>query len=382
MTPAGTSTPAQGRAGAASGVPLLEVVDLHKHYPVMGGKVRKRQTATLRAVDGVTFTVHEGESFGLVGESGCGKSTLAQTMTRLVEPTSGQVRYRGQDIMTMTKAELRDFRRKVQIVFQDPFESLNPRKTVRQILGEPWEIHPDVVPRKDRRRRAAELLEMVGLRPDHLERYPSQFSGGQRQRIGIARALALEPELIVCDEPVSALDVSVQAQVINLLQELQADLGLSYVFIAHDLGVVRHIADTVGVMYLGRMVEYGPEADIFDQTQHPYTQALLRSVPVARFGVGAHRPPRQVLTGDVPSPIDPPSGCRFRTRCAFATDLCAESEPLLPDHATADHGVACHFPGIAADGDPPAARSDPTGPEAVESVRPDPAHADAVARPS
>ncbi|GAA4287883.1 dipeptide ABC transporter ATP-binding protein [Georgenia daeguensis] len=368
MSPIATST-APLRPGATSGEPLLEVVDLHKHYPVKEGRVRKRQTATLRAVDGVTFTVRQGESFGLVGESGCGKSTLAQTITRLVEPTSGQVRYRGQDILTMTPAELRAFRRKVQLVFQDPFESLNPRKTVRQILSEPWEIHPDVVARTDRRRRAGELLEMVGLRPDHLDRYPGQFSGGQRQRIGIARALALGPELIVCDEPVSALDVSVQAQVINLLQELQAELGLSYVFIAHDLGVVRHIADTVGVMYLGRMVEYGPEADIFERTQHPYTQALLRSVPRARFGAGAGRPARQLLTGDVPSPIDPPSGCRFRTRCTFATDLCAESEPSLPDHRTADQGAACHFPGIAADALASAAQAVP-------------AETDVVARPS
>ncbi|MFD1505759.1 ABC transporter ATP-binding protein [Georgenia yuyongxinii] len=378
MSPTVTSTQ---RAHGAPGEPLLEVVDLHKHYPVKEGRVRKRQTATLRAVDGVTFTVHEGESFGLVGESGCGKSTLAQTMTRLVEPTSGQVRYRGQDIMTMTKAELRGFRRKVQIVFQDPFESLNPRKTVRQILGEPWEVHPDVVARKDRRRRAAELLEMVGLRPDHLDRYPGQFSGGQRQRIGIARALALEPELIVCDEPVSALDVSVQAQVINLLQELQTELGLSYVFIAHDLGVVRHIADSVGVMYLGRMVEHGAEADIFERTQHPYTQALLRSVPVARFGAGADRPPRQLLTGDVPSPINPPSGCRFRTRCAFATDRCAESEPLLPGYHTVGHGVACHFPGIAAGVVEPA-RPSPTEADAVTPARPQHIATEAVARPS
>lgn len=327
------------------GEPILRVEGLVKHFPIMSGSIRKRQTGALRAVDGVGFELRPGESLGLVGESGCGKSTLAQTLLRLVEPTSGHAYYRGQDIFAMSRKELKELRRKMQIVFQDPFESLNPRMTVGQIIAEPWVIHRGIVPRSEQRKCAAALLEMVGLRPQHIDRYPAQFSGGQRQRIGVARAIALNPEVIICDEPVSALDVSVQAQVVNLLQDLQRNLGLSFIFIAHDLGVVRHIADNVAVMYLGKIVEYGTESDIFERPRHPYTEALVSAVPVAKFDRSGRRE-RILLIGDVPSPANPPSGCNFRTRCRYAQDVCQEVEPSLEERGIPGHESACHFSGV------------------------------------
>jgi oligopeptide transport system ATP-binding protein len=321
--------------------PLLQVRDLVKHFPLTQGVVFKKTVGHVQAVDGVSFDLHRGETLGLVGESGCGKSTLAKLLMRLEEPTSGQALFKGEDIFTMDRRRLRQLRRDIQIVLQDPYSSLNPRMTVGDIVGEPFEIHPDVAPKASRRQKVQELLEVVGLDPDHLNRYPHQFSGGQRQRIGIARGLALRPEVIICDEPVSALDVSVQAQVVNLLESLQDEFGLSYLFIAHDLSVVRHISDRVAVMYLGRVVEIGDQAEVYGRSCHPYTQALLSAVPSpdpALRDAGV----RIVLEGDVPSPADPPSGCRFRTRCWKAQDVCAREDPALVPRAAA-HPDACHF---------------------------------------
>ncbi|MFD9737026.1 ABC transporter ATP-binding protein [Umezawaea sp. NPDC059074] len=321
--------------------PILEVTDLVKHFPVRVGVLFKRTVGQVKAVDGVSFTLAKGETLGVVGESGCGKSTLAQVLMRLEPPTSGGARFEGRDMFAMRGAELRKLRRDIQIVLQDPYTSLNPRMTVGDIVGEPFEIHTDVAPKGSRRQAVQDLLDTVGLNPEHIHRYPHQFSGGQRQRIGIARALALRPKVIVCDEPVSALDVSIQAQVMNLLGELQTDLGLSYVFIAHDLSVVRHLSDRVAVMYLGKIVETGTEEQIYEHPTHPYTQALLSAVPVPD---PTQRGRRDVirLTGDVPSPINPPSGCHFRTRCWKAQDICATEEPELIVR-TGDHPSACHF---------------------------------------
>jgi len=322
--------------------PILEVRNLVKHFPLTRGIVVKQRIGEVKAVDGVSFELGKGATLGLVGESGCGKTTLAKLLMAMERPTSGIALFEGRDIFRLSRAELRRLRRRVQMVLQDPYTSLNPRMTVGDIVGEPYAIHRDVAPRGDRRAKVRELLEVVGLDPDHERRYPHQFSGGQRQRVGIARALALRPDVVICDEPVSALDVSVQAQVMNLLADLQREFGLSYLFIAHDLAVVRHISDRVAVMYLGKIVEIGTEDEIYDHPTHPYTQALLSAVPVpSPLGRAERR--RLVLEGDVPSPINPPSGCRFRTRCWKATDRCAAEEPALDIRDGSAHPSACHY---------------------------------------
>jgi oligopeptide/dipeptide ABC transporter ATP-binding protein len=321
---------------------ILEVQDLIKHYPLTVGVLFKKTVGHVKAVDGVSFELREGETLGVVGESGCGKSTLARVLMNLEKPTGGTVRYRDQDIFSLRGSGLRRMRRQIQLVMQDPYTSLNPRMTVGDLIGEPFEIHPDVAPKGSRRQKVQDLLDVVGLNPEHINRYPHQFSGGQRQRIGIARALALRPEIIVCDEPVSALDVSIQAQVMNLLDGLQKEFGLAYIFIAHDLSVVRHLSNRVAVMYLGKIVETGTEDEIYERPTHPYTQALLSAVPVPD---PTSRQKKAVirLTGDVPSPADPPSGCRFRTRCWKAQPKCAEEVPALIERSGSDHPSACHF---------------------------------------
>jgi oligopeptide transport system ATP-binding protein len=331
------------QSGSDPAQPLLQVRGLVKHFPIKQGIVFKRTVGHVQAVDGVSFDLHAGEALGLVGESGSGKSTVARTILRLHEPTAGEALYDGRDLFRMGAREMRRARRDIQIIFQDPYASLNPRMTVRDIITEGWKVHRDLVPRREHDQRAAELLERVGLNPDHINRYPHQFSGGQRQRIGVARALALRPKIIVADEPVSALDVSVQAQVINLLEEIQDEFGLSYIFIAHDLSVVRHISDRVAVMYLGRIVEIGTEAEIYEHATHPYTQALLSATPIADPVAARSRPQRILLQGDLPSPANPPSGCRFRTRCFKAQDVCAEEDPALIDRFGHGHPSACLF---------------------------------------
>ncbi|MBT9254127.1 dipeptide ABC transporter ATP-binding protein [Phycicoccus sp. MAQZ13P-2] len=322
---------------------VLSANNLVKHYPIKKGVLR-RTVGHVKAVDGVSFDLHKGETLGIVGESGCGKSTLGRLLMRLEEPTAGTVQFEGQDWSGASARETRRLRRNIQIVFQDPYTSLNPRMTVGDIIGEPLEIHPDVVPKGGRRQRVQELLDLVGLNPEHINRYPHQFSGGQRQRIGIARGIALNPKVLICDEPVSALDVSVQAQVVNLMEKLQDELGLAYVFIAHDLSVVRHISDRVGVMYLGRMAELGEEDEVYSRPTHPYTQALLSAVPVPDPTLRGKRE-QIVLVGDVPSPANPPSGCRFHTRCWKAQDVCSQEEPQLEmrQDGAGGHLSACHF---------------------------------------
>ncbi|HEY0909415.1 MAG TPA: dipeptide ABC transporter ATP-binding protein [Bradyrhizobium sp.] len=315
--------------------PLLEVTDLVKHYAVRGGVLRRR-IGTVHAVDGVSFSLSTGETLGLVGESGCGKSTVARSVLRLVEPSSGTIQLDGTDITRLGKSELRPHRRSMQIVFQDPFASLNPRMTAGDIVGEPLSVH-GLATGQPKRDRVAELFEQVGLRPDQMKNYPHQFSGGQRQRVCIARALSLGPKLIVCDEPVSALDVSIQAQVINLLIDLQRKHGFSYLFIAHDLAVVAHISHRVAVMYLGRIVEIAEKRELFANPRHPYTQALLASVPVADPKAKRLAP---MIDGDVPSPINPPSGCAFHTRCRYVMERCKRETPVLAD-VDAQHRVAC-----------------------------------------
>jgi oligopeptide transport system ATP-binding protein len=323
--------------------PLLEIKNLTKHFSLTSGLLRRRSVGIIRAVDGIDLNLYAGETLGLVGESGCGKSTLARTLLRLETPTAGQAFYRGRDIFTLTKAELRQLRRNIQVVFQDPYASLNPRMTIADIIAEPWQIHPEIIPRRQQPDTIRELLERVGLHADYAQRYPHQLSGGQRQRIGIARALALQPEIIICDEPVSALDVSVQAQVINLLEELRDQFRFSYIFIAHDLSVVQHLSDRVAVMYLGRIVEQGPVAEIFRQPAHPYSKALLSSSPLPDPQRQRSRA-RIRLQGDLPSPANPPSGCRFRSRCWKAQARCAELMPELQDYHGDTHQVACYFP--------------------------------------
>ena len=322
---------------------ILRANDLVKHYPIKGGVLR-RTVGQVKAVDGVSFELHKGETLGIVGESGCGKSTLGRVLMRLEEPTAGSVDFDGIEMFEQSGSAMRRLRRDIQIIFQDPYTSLNPRKTVGDIIGEPFEIHKDVVPKGGREKAVRDLLDVVGLNPEHINRYPHQFSGGQRQRIGIARGIALRPKVLICDEPVSALDVSVQAQVVNLLEDLQKEMGLAYLFIAHDLSVVRHISDRVGVMYLGKMVELGTEDEIYEHPTHPYTQALLSAVPVPDPTLRGKRE-QIVLTGDVPSPANPPSGCRFHTRCFKAQDVCSVEDPEFierPD-GVGSHRSACHF---------------------------------------
>jgi oligopeptide transport system ATP-binding protein len=320
---------------------ILQVQDLVKHFPVRQGVLLKRTVGHVKAVDGVTFDLHRGETLGIVGESGCGKSTLAQVLMRLEQPTSGTAQLEGEDMFALQGKKFKAMRRDMQIILQDPYTSLNPRMTVGDIIGEPFEIHPEVAPKGSRAKKVRDLMDIVGLAPEHINRYPHQFSGGQRQRIGIARALALQPKVIICDEPVSALDVSIQAQVMNLLGDLQKELGLSYIFIAHDLSVVRHLCTRVAVMYLGKIAEIGTEDEIYEHPTHPYTQALLSAVPVPNPRLRGNREIIR-LTGDVPSPLSPPSGCRFRTRCWKAQDICAEKEPPLELRA-GGHLSACHF---------------------------------------
>jgi len=315
---------------------LLEVEGLAKHYPIRRGLIRRRDIGAVRAVDGVSFRLMRGETLALVGESGCGKSTIARLALRLIEPSAGIVRFEGMDITDLAGAPLRRLRRRMQMVFQDPFASLNPRMQVGAIIEEPLILH-HLGDAAQRRARVAELLELVGLAPYHANRYPHEFSGGQRQRIGIARALAVEPSLVVCDEPVSALDVSIQAQVVNLLKDVQARLGLSYLFIAHDLAVVKHMADRVAVMYLGRIVEIGPKSAVFAAPRHPYTRLLLAAIPRP----DPHRRTEAIPVGELPSPLAPPGGCHFHPRCGFATELCRRATPQLRSDVIG-HGVACH----------------------------------------
>ena len=323
--------------------PLLEVQDLVKHFTVESSSLFGKKTEFVRAVDGVSLEVYPGETLGLVGESGCGKSTVARTLLRLDKVTSGQAYFDGEDIFSMSRGQLRQWRRRVQMIFQDPYGSLDPRGSVGEIISEPWVVHSGIYPKEEHQERARDLMQQVGLNPNHDGRYPYQFSGGQRQRVGIARALALRPEMIICDEPVSALDVSVQSQVVSLLKEIQEEIGLAYIFISHDLALVRHISDRVAVMYLGEIVEIGKEEDIYERSTHPYTQALLSSVPIPDPATRGERK-RIILEGEVPSPINPPSGCRFRTRCWKAQEKCAQEVPKLIDRLSHGHPSACHYP--------------------------------------
>jgi oligopeptide/dipeptide ABC transporter ATP-binding protein len=325
-----------------NGDPLVEVRDLVKHFPLTRGVIFQREVGAVHAVDGVSFEIRPGETFGLVGESGSGKSTTARLITRLLEPTSGSVRFDGRDIAGLSTTQLKPLRREMQMIFQDPYSSLNPRKTVGSIIAEPFAIHGMLTGRGERKRAVQDLMEQVGLNPEHYNRYPHEFSGGQRQRIGVARAIALKPKLIVADEPVSALDVSIQAQILNLLRDLQADLGLTLLLIAHDLSVVRHMCDRVGVMYLGKIVELADSDDLYSHPRHPYTGALMSAVPVASPNRSKARRGR-VLGGDVPSPTNPPSACRFHTRCPKAQEICSVEDPLL-EPKTGGNVAACHFP--------------------------------------
>ncbi len=324
--------------------PLLEVDQLKVHFPITGG-VLGRQTAAVQAVDGVSFKLRAGETLSLVGESGCGKSTTALAVLRMLEPTAGRIVFEGEDITALDAARMRPLRRRMQMVFQDPFSSLNPRMRVRDIVGEPLLVHGLATDRAAYKARVAELLDLVGLLPYMGERYPHEFSGGQRQRVGIARALALSASLVICDEPVSALDVSIQAQIINLFMDLQRELGLTYLFIAHDISVVRHISDRVAVMYLGRIVEIGERDTLFGSPRHPYTQALLNAVPVANPEIEATRP-QQLIVGEVPSVRNPPSGCRFHPRCQQALTRCSSMPPALEQDSDG-RWVACHLPEAA-----------------------------------
>jgi oligopeptide/dipeptide ABC transporter ATP-binding protein len=320
---------------------LIEVNDLVKHFPIKKGLIFQRQIGAVKAVDGVSFDVQEGETLGIVGETGCGKSTTARLLCRLMDPTSGTINFDGRDVARAQGADLKALHRQVQMIFQDPYSSLNPRKTIGSIIADPFVIHDLYTGQGERKKRVQDLMDRVGLNPEHYNRYPHEFSGGQRQRIGVARAIALEPKLLIADEPVSALDVSIQAQVLNLLRDLQRELGLTLIFIAHDLSVVRHMCDRVAVMYLGKVVELATSDVLYTTPRHPYTGALLSAVPVAD-PTGGKRD-RQLLTGDVPSPANPPSACRFHTRCPKAQPLCSDEEPMLEPK---DGGgvAACHYP--------------------------------------
>jgi len=340
--PAAAAAPSLAKDQTARGEVLLRVEHLKKYFPIRRGIVFQREVGRVHAVDDVSIEVHAGETIGLVGESGCGKSTLGRCIVRLYDLTSGSVTFGGRDISRMSRRALRPIRGDMQMVFQDPYASLNPRKRVGTIIADPLRIHGRLS-RRQIRDRVRELLELVGLSPEHINRYPHEFSGGQRQRIGVARALALNPRLIIADEPVSALDVSIRAQVINLLDDLQDDLGLTYIFIAHDLGVVRHVSDRIAVMYLGKIVEIAPAEELYARPVHPYTEALLSAVPIPDPEVTAKRK-QIVLEGDVPSPIQPPSGCRFHPRCQYATDICSREEPPLVARGGGGHRAACHHP--------------------------------------
>jgi peptide/nickel transport system ATP-binding protein len=326
---------------SATASPLVEVRDLVKHFPIKQGVIFQRQIGAVKAVDGVSFDVLDGETLGIVGETGCGKSTTARLLVRLLDPTSGSIVFEGEDIAKASGASLKQLHRKVQIIFQDPYSSLNPRKTVGSIISDPYIIHGMYTGEGERKKQVQELMDRVGLNPEHYNRYPHEFSGGQRQRIGVARAIALEPKLLIADEPVSALDVSIQAQVLNLLRNLQRDMGLTLVFIAHDLSVVRHMCDRVAVMYLGKVVELAPSDELYSFPRHPYTGALMSAVPVPD-PAGAKRE-RQLLSGDVPSPANPPSACRFHTRCPKAQEICSTDDPPLETKGAAGL-TACHFP--------------------------------------
>lgn len=318
-------------------IPLLEVQGLKKYYPVKQG-LFKKTVGYVKAVDGVDFSIGHGETFGLVGESGCGKTTIGKSILRLTEPTEGSVIFNGSDLLGLGKEELRKQRRNMQIIFQDPYGSLNPRMTIRELIGEPMLKH-GIVKNDGISARVKELMEIVGLNPRHMKRYPHEFSGGQRQRIGVARALSLNPKLIVCDEPVSALDVSIQSQILNLLEDLQNQFGIAYLFIAHGMAVVKHVSSRVGVMYLGRIVEVAKTDAIFDQCVHPYTQALMSAIPIPDV---VKRKGRIILEGEIPNPLNPPDGCRFHPRCRMAQQICREEQPILKE-LNKDHAVACHF---------------------------------------
>ena len=325
----------------AKGDPILEVEHLVKYFPIKSGIFFDRTVASVKAVDDVSLTLHEGETLGLVGESGCGKSTLCRTIIQLLDPTAGSVKYRGKEIVSLSRKKLEPVRREIQMIFQDPYASLNPHKRVGQIIGDPLQLH-GLASGTQLRREVQQLMDRVGLQAEHYNRYPHEFSGGQRQRIGIARALALRPKLIIADEPVSALDVSIQAQIINLLEDLQDEFNLSYIFVAHDLGVVRHVSDQIAVMYLGKIVERSPAEVLYDRPIHPYSVALLSAVPIPDPKANAERKPI-VLEGDVPSPVDPPSACRFHTRCPWASEICSQDEPPLADYGSGQ-AAACHHP--------------------------------------
>ena len=341
-TGTGTGT-GDDRGGAREPEVLVEVSDLVKHFPIKRGVVISHQVGAVKAVDGVSFDIHRGETLGIVGESGCGKSTTARLLTRLLDPTSGTIKFEGEDIAGMSRKQLKPLRRDMQMIFQDPYSSLNPRKTVGSIIGEPFVVHEVEKDEARRKTRVQELMEQVGLNPEHYNRLPHEFSGGQRQRIGVARAIALKPRLVVADEPVSALDVSIQAQILNLLRDLQRELGLTIVFIAHDLSVVRHMCDRVAVMYLGKIVELASSEELYAHPRHPYTGALLSAVPVPDPRLAASKN-RQVLGGDVPSPANPPPGCRFHTRCPKAVEGTCDIDPPVFEKKDGGGLAACHFP--------------------------------------